>query len=85
MNRIIHHKQFSSKLYSDTSLTTNMPLSCAAYGCSNHNQREEKTGFYRFPNNSASKHTNKDGTPWNLQGKNIYMCGKHFISGMSSE
>ena len=93
LNRIIHHKQFSSKLYSDTSLTTNMPLSCAAYGCSNHNQREEKTGFYRFPNSAvlkqkwinASKHTNKDGTPWNLQGKNVYICGKHFISGKSSE
>ena len=30
-----------------------MPLSCAAYGCSNHNQKEDKTGFYRFPNNNA--------------------------------
>ena len=30
-----------------------MPLSCTAYGCLNHNQKEEKTGFYRFPNNNA--------------------------------
>ena len=52
LNRIIHHKQFSSKLYSNTSLT-NMPLSCAAYGRSNHNQKEEKSGFYRFSNNNA--------------------------------
>ena len=53
LNRIIHcHKQFSSKLYSNASLT-NMPLSCAAYGCSNHNQKEEKTGFYRFPNKAV--------------------------------
>ena len=49
-----------------------MPQSCAAYGCSNRNQKEEKTGFYRFPNNNAvlrqkwihaCKRVNKDGTP----------------------
>ena len=71
LNTIIHHRQFSSKLYSNTSLT-NMPLSCAAYGCSNHSQKEEKTGFYRFPNNNAAlrqkwinacKRVNKDGAP----------------------
>ena len=71
-----------------------MPLSCAAYGCSNYNQKEEKSGFYRFPNNNAvlrkksinaCKCVNKDGTPWNRQGKNVYICGKHFIYGKSSE
>ena len=71
-----------------------MPLSCAAYGCSNQNQKEDKTGFYRFPNNNTvlrqkwinvCKHVKKDGTPWNPQGKNVYITGKHFISGKSSE
>ena len=93
LSRIIHHNQCSSKLYSNASLT-NMPLSCAAYGCSNYNQKEEKSGFYRFPNNNAvlrkksinaCKCVNKDGTPWNRQGKNVYICGKHFIYGKSSE
>ena len=51
---IIHRKQFSSKLYSNASLT-NEPLSCAAYGCSNHNQKEEKTGFYSFPDTKVDK------------------------------
>ena len=71
-----------------------MPLTNAAYVCSNHNQKEVKTGFHRFPNNNAvlrqkwinaCKRINKDGTPWNPQGKDIYICGKHFISGKSSE
>ena len=93
LNRIIHHKQFSSKLYSNISLT-NIPLSCAVYGCSNHNQKEETNEFYRFPDNSAvlrqkwinaCKRVNKDGTPWNPQGKDVYIWGKHFISGKSSE
>ena len=93
LNRIIHHKQFSLKLYSNTSLT-NIPLSCVVYGCSNHNQKKEKTGFYRISNNNAvlrqkwinaCKHVNKDGTPWNPQRKKVYICGKHFISGKSPE
>ena len=64
-----------------------MPLSCTAYACSNYNQKEEKTSFYTFPNNNAvlrqkwinaCKRVNKDGIPWNSQGKNVYICGKHF-------
>ena len=66
---------------------------CVAYGRSNHNQTEENTSFYRFPNNAvlrqkwinACKRANKDRTQWNPQGKNVYICGKHFISGKSSE
>lgn len=66
-----------------------MPLSCAAYGCSNHNMKENKPGFFRFPNNNpdrrkrwviACKRVNKDGSMWNPQGKNVYLCGEHFIS-----
>ena len=30
-----------------------MLLSCAAYCCSNHNQKEEKAVFYRFPNKAV--------------------------------
>ena len=93
LNRIIHHKQFSSKLYSNISLT-NIPLSCTVYGCSNHNQKEETNEFYRFPDNNAvlrqkrrnaCKRVNKDGTPWNSQEQNVYICGRHFISGKTSE
>ena len=71
-----------------------MPLSCAAYGCSNHSQKEEKTGFYRFPNNNAAlrqkwinacKLVNKDGTPYNPLGKNFYICEKLFISDKTSQ
>ena len=48
-----------------------------AYGHSNHNQTEENTSFYRFPNNAvltqkwinACKRANKDETQWNPQGK----------------
>ena len=67
-----------------------MPLSCAAYGCTNHNMMENKPGFFRFPNNDpdrrkkwilACKRQNKDRSPWNPTGKNTYLCGKHFISG----
>ena len=71
-----------------------MPLRCAVYGCSNDKPKEEKTGFYRFPNNNAAlrqkwinacKRVNKDGPTWNPQGKNVYIPGKHFTSGKSSE
>lgn len=68
-----------------------MPLSCAAYGCTNHNKMENKPSFCCFPNNNperrqkwiaACKRINKDGSPWNPQGKNVFLCGKHFITGM---
>lgn len=67
-----------------------MVLSCAAFGCTNHNKMEEKPGFYRLPNNDpelrkkwihACKRKNKDGTDWNPTSKNVYICGKHFIGG----
>jgi len=29
-----------------------MVLSCAAYGCTNHNKMENKPRFFRFPNNN---------------------------------
>ena len=47
-----------------------MPLSCDAYGCSNHNEMTQKHGFFRFPNNdpdlrerwvNACRRKNKDG------------------------
>ena len=28
-----------------------MPLNCVAYGCHNHNQKENKPRFFRFLNN----------------------------------
>ncbi len=67
-----------------------MVNSCAAYGCANHNKMENKPGFFRFPNNNpelrrkwiqACKRINKDGSPWNPKGPNVYLCGKHFITG----
>ena len=67
-----------------------MPLSCAAYGCSNHNKMTWKPGFFRFPNNdpdlrerwvNACRRKNKDGSAWNPKGKNVYLCGDHFITG----
>ena len=73
-------------------LIFNMPTSCVAFGCSNHNMKENKPGFFRFPNGekneelrkkwvAACKRKNADGTPWNPVGKNVYICGDHFISG----
>ncbi len=50
---------------------------------------ERKVGMFRFPNNNperrqkwitACKRQNKDGIPWNPQGKNVYLCGDHFIT-----
>ena len=70
-----------------------MPLSCAAYGCTNHNKMENKPGFFRFPNNdpelrqkwiNACKRKNVDGSPWCPKGKNVYICGHHFVTGKLS-
>ena len=36
-----------------------MPLNCVAYGCHNHNQKENKPGFFRFPNNDHGIHQGK--------------------------
>lgn len=67
-----------------------MPLNCAAYGCTNHNRMEKKYRFFRFPNNNedlrrkwiiACKRKNHDGSDWCPKGKNVYLCGEHFISG----
>ena len=30
---------------------------------------------------AACKRKNADGSPWNPKSKNIYLCGKHFITG----
>ena len=71
-----------------------MPLSCAAYGCTNHNQMEKKFSSFRFPNNNlerrerwinACKRVNKDESPWNPTSKNVYLCGEHFISKYPSK
>lgn len=68
-----------------------MPLSCAAYGCSNHNQMKNKPGFFRFPNKNidlrnrwinACKRINPDRTQWVPKGKNFYLCGVHFVTGV---
>ena len=70
-----------------------MPLNCAAYGCHNHNKKENKPGFFRFPNNclelrqkwiNACKKDKKNGKPWNRSGKNLYICGNQFVTGMFS-
>ena len=70
-----------------------MPLSCVAYGCSNYDEKINKPGFYRFPNNNpelrqkwinACKRKNDDGSTGNPQGKNIYICKEHFIIGKFS-
>ena len=71
-----------------------MPLSCVAFGCTNHNRMKKKPGFYRFPNKdierrkkwvAACKRKNSDGSPWNPSGKNVYICGEHFIYGKPSK
>ena len=68
--------------------------SCAAYGCTNHNMKGEKIGFFRFPNNNeeqrkmwinACKRKNRDGSDWNPKGKNVYICGQHFITGRANK
>jgi hypothetical protein len=67
-----------------------MPLHCVAYGCTNHNLKANKPGFFRFPNNNeelrkkwvkACRRKNPDGSEWNPQGKNVYICGEHFNTG----
>ena len=66
-----------------------MPNSCSAFGCTNHKKKKNKPGFFRFPNNNperrrkwiqACKRVNKDGTPWEPKGKNVYLYGEHFIT-----
>ena len=61
-------------------------------GCHNPNQKENKLGFFRFPNNdpelqqkwiNACKRE-KNGKPWNPSGKNVYICGDHFVKGTFS-
>ena len=32
-----------------------MPLSCVAFGCTNHNRMKNKPGFYRFPNKDIER------------------------------
>ena len=68
-----------------------MPLSCAAYGCHSHNKMESKPCFHRFQNNNpehrqkwiaACKRVNEDKSSWNPTGKNVFLCGKHFVTGM---
>ena len=67
-----------------------MPLSCAAYGCNSHNKMEYKPSFHRFPNNNperrqrwiaACRRVNEDGSSRNPHGKNVFLCGNHFITG----
>ena len=81
---------FNRKGSNEVELLT-MPLSCVAYGCTNHNRMSSKPGFFRFPNNdpdlrqkwiNACKRQNEDGTPWNPRGPNVFICGDHFITGM---
>ena len=43
------------------------------------------TDFLRQKWINACKRVNKDGAPWNSQGKSCYICGKHFKSGKSSK
>ena len=51
---------------------------------------KNRPSFCRFPSNdaalrakwiAASKPRNADGSSWNHKGKNVYLCGKHFITG----
>ena len=67
-----------------------MPLACVAYGCTNHNLKENKPGFFRFPNDNeelrrkwvkACRRQNPDGSEWNPKGRNVYICGDHFFTG----
>ena len=49
-----------------------MPLNCVAYGCHNHDKKENKHRLFRFPNNdpklrqkriNACKKEKKNGKP----------------------
>ena len=71
-----------------------MPLNCVAYGCHNHNQKESKPGFFRFPNNdpelrqkwiNASKREKKNGKPLNPSRKNVYLYGDHVFTSETVE
>ena len=70
-----------------------MLLNCVAYGCHNHNQKENKPGFFRFRINDpglqqkwiyACKREKKSGKPWNPSGKIVYICGDCFVRGTFS-
>ena len=67
-----------------------MSLNCVAYDCHNHNQKENKARFFRFPNNdpelrqkgiNACKRKKKNGKPWNPSGRNVYICADQFATG----
>ena len=59
-----------------------MPLSCVAYGCTNHNiPNAEKHPEMRQRWIHACKRKNTDGTDWNPKGPNVYICDEHFITG----
>jgi hypothetical protein len=67
-----------------------MPLHYVAYDCTNHNLKPNKPGFFRFPNNNeeprkkwvkACRRKSPDGSEWNPQGKNVYICGEYFNTG----
>ena len=70
-----------------------MLLNYVAYGCHNHNPRENKLKFFRFPINdpelqqkwiNACKIGKKNGKSWNPSEKNVYICGDHFVTGTFS-
>lgn len=67
-----------------------MPTNCAAVDCHSHNMMGNKPRFFRFPNNdlelrqkwiNACRRKNEDESDWDPKGKNVYLCGLHFISG----
>ena len=61
-------------------------------GCHNHNQKKKKPGFFRFPSNDSELRQKcinackkkKKRTEWNPSGKNVNICGDHFLTGTSS-
>ena len=70
-----------------------MLLNYVTYDGHNHNQKENKPGFFSFPNNDPElrlkwiivcKREEKNGKPWNSSGKNVYICGDLFVKGTSS-
>ena len=71
-----------------------MPLSCVAFGCTNHNRMKKNLAFTGFQIRmlsaekkwiAACKQKNSDGLRWNPSGKNVYICGEHFIYGKPSK
>ena len=70
-----------------------MSLNCVAYGCHNHNHKENKPRFFRFPNIDPElrqkwinicKRGKKNAKPSNPSGKNAYICEDHFVTGTFS-